>query len=313
MHDILGTIGNTPLVKLARIAKDEGTILVKLEYFSPGHSKKDRIAKQIIEDAEAEGKLETNQDIIALTSGNTGIGLAIVCRSKGYHFIAAMSKGNSIERARMMEALGAEVVLVDQVANSQPGHVTGADLIEVELKVKELAKERNALIIDQFVERGNFRAHLLGTGPEIWQQSHGNLDGFCDFVGTGGSFAGCAASLKARNAKIKCYAVEPIGGNALAKKESAMIGHPIQGGGYGMANLSLIDRSNIDGFVSVDGSTAKHYAQLLAREEGIYAGYSTGANLAAAVELLKGPLHNGSVAILACDSGLKYASTDLWH
>ena len=313
MHDILGTIGNTPLVKLDRIAKDNGTIFVKLEYFSPGHSKKDRIAKQIIEDAEAEGRLKTGQDVVALTSGNTGIGLTIVCRSKGYHFIAVMSKGNSIERARMMEALGAEVVLVDQVANSHPGQVTGADLMEVELKVNELAKERKALAIDQFEERGNFRAHFLGTGPEIWQQSHGNLDGFCDFVGTGGSFAGCAASLKIRNAKIRCYAVEPIGGTALAKQESAMIGHPIQGGGYGIANLQLFDRSNVDGFVSVSGSDAKHYAQLLAKEEGIYAGYSTGANLAAAIELLKGPLKGGSIAILACDSGLKYASTDLWQ
>jgi cysteine synthase len=148
-----------------------------------------------------------------------------------------------------------------------------------------------------------FRAHFLGTGAEIWQQSHGKLDGFCDFVGTGGSFAGCAASLKVHNAKIRCYAVEPLGGTAHELKKTAMASHAIQGGGYGIAHLAPFDRSNVDGFVSVSGADAKYYTQLLAKEEGIYAGYSTGANLAAAVKLLQGPLNGGSIAILACDSG----------
>ena len=150
-------------------------------------------------------------------------------------------------------------------------------------------------------QKGCFRAHFLGTGPEIWQQSHGKLDGFCDFVGTGGSFAGCAASLKVHNAKIRCYAVEPLGGTAHELKKTAMASHAIQGGGYGIADLAPFDRSNVDGFVSVSGADAKYYTQLLAKEEGIYAGIFNWRQSCCGSEITPGPLNGGSIAILACD------------
>src|SRR5262249_25297642 len=150
-----------------------------------------RVARQMVVDAETAGQLQQGQTVIALTSGNTGTGLAIVCRARGYPFVAVMSRGNSPERAGMMRALGAEVVLVDQSPGSVPGEVSGADLALVEREAARLASERGGLCIDQFRDPGNVRAHYLGTGPEIWQQSNGNIDGFCDFVGTGGSFAGC--------------------------------------------------------------------------------------------------------------------------
>ena len=191
------TIGDTPLVELSRLTRGmDGRILAKMEYLNPGFSKKDRIARQIIEDAEAEGLLQPGQTVVELTSGNTGTGLSIVCGVKGYHFVAVMSRGNSMERARMMSALGAEVVLVDQLPGSQPGQVSGGDLALVEQVAQRIVLERNAFRADQFHLAGNFRAHYLHTGPEILRQSGGAIDAFCDFAGTGGSFAGCAAAFK---------------------------------------------------------------------------------------------------------------------
>src|SRR5260370_5634092 len=171
-----------------------GRLLAKLEYLNPGFSKKDRIARQIIEDAEAEGSLRAGQTVIELTSGNTGTGLAIVCAVKGYPFVPVMSRGNSPERARMMRAFGAEVVLVDQMPESQPGRVSGRDLELVEEATQRIARERAAFRADQFRHPGNFRAHYLHTGPEILEQCGGAFDAFCDFAGTGGTFAGCAAA-----------------------------------------------------------------------------------------------------------------------
>ena len=159
-------IGDTPLVELSRLTAGlAGRILAKLEYLNPGFSKKDRIARQIIEDAEAAGRLQPGQTVVELTSGNTGTGLAIVCGIKGYPFVAAMSKGNSRERARMMAALGAEVVLVDQLPDSPPGQVSGGDLALVEQETQRLVAERRAFRADQFRLAGNFRAHYRHTGP----------------------------------------------------------------------------------------------------------------------------------------------------
>ena len=170
--------------------------MAKLEYLNPGFSKKDRIARQIIEDAEAQGLLAPGQTVVELTSGNTGTGLAIVCGIKGYRFVAVMSRGNSMERARMMSALGAEVVLVDQLPGSIPGQVSGGDLALVEEAAQRITAERGAFRADQFRQPGNFRAHYLHTGPEFLRQSAGAIRVFCDFAGTGGSFAGCAAAFK---------------------------------------------------------------------------------------------------------------------
>jgi hypothetical protein len=187
----IDAIGNTPIVSLDRQTRGiDGHILAKLEYLNPGLSKKDRIARQIIEDAEADGRLRPDQTVVELTSGNTGTGLAIVCAVKGYSFVAVMSRGNSPERARMMRALGADVVLVDQLPDSCPGEVSGGDLARVEEEARRITIDRGAFRADQFSLEGNRRAHYLHTGPEILAQTGGRFDAFCDFVGSGGSHDG---------------------------------------------------------------------------------------------------------------------------
>jgi cysteine synthase A len=307
-------IGNTPLIDLARITREiDGRILAKLEFFNPGFSKKDRIARQIIADAETSGELKSGQTVVELTSGNTGTGLAIVCGIKGYPFVAVMSKGNSMERARMMSALGAEVVLVDQLPESVPGQVSGGDLELVEQRTRKIVIARKAFRADQFRLKGNFRAHYLNTGPEIIRQSSGDIDVFCDFAGTGGSFAGCAAALKEHNPAIKCFLVEPDGAAILAGEPVTYPNHRIQGGGYAMADLPLLNSELIDGYLQVSDGQAIEMARRLAREEGIFAGFSSGANVAAAVELLKTEFKGQTAVVLICDSGLKYLSTDLWE
>jgi len=314
LPSVVEAIGGTPLVDLQRITRgEEGRILAKLEYLNPGASKKDRIARQIIEDAEAAGALAPGQTVVELTSGNTGTGLAIVCGVKGYRFVAVMSKGNSVERARMMAALGAEVVLVDQGPGSHPGRVSGADLELVEQRAQELVRERGAFRADQFNAAGNFRAHLLHTGPEILQQSGGSIQAFCDFVGSGGSFAGCAAAFKQHDPAIGCFVVEPVGAAVLAGEPLTRPGHRIQGGGYAKTRLPLLNPAHIDGYLKVTDDEAIAQARRLAREEGIFASYSSGANIAAALQLLRTRFRGKTVAVLICDSGLKYLSTDLWE
>ena len=307
-------IGNTPLVDLARITRNiDGRILAKLEYLNPGFSKKDRIARQIIADAETSGELAAGQTVVELTSGNTGTGLAIVCGIRGYPFVAVMSKGNSIERARMMSALGAEVVLVDQLPSSVPGQVSGGDLELVEHETRKIVKQRNAFRADQFQLKGNFRAHYLNTGPEIILQAGGQIDVFCDFAGTGGSFAGCTAAFKEHNPAIKCFIVEPEGAAVLAGEPVTYPNHRIQGGGYAMTHLPLLNPAHVDGYLKVSDRQAVEMARRLAGEEGIFAGFSSGANVAAAMELLKTSFRGKTAVVLICDSGLKYASTDLWQ
>ncbi len=306
-------IGNTPLVELSRLTRDlDGRILAKLEYLNPGFSKKDRIARQMIEDAEVAGDLQPGQTVVELTSGNTGTGLAIVCGVRGYPFVAVMSRGNSMERARMMAALGAEVVLVDQLPGSEPGQVSGGDLALVEEAAQRITEERGAYRADQFHLAGNKRAHYLHTGPEIIQQSGGDFDLFCDFAGTGGSFAGCAAAFKEHNPAIACYLVEPQGAAVLAGQPVTYPNHPIQGGGYSMADLPLLDPDHVDGYLQVSAEEAIHMARRLAREEGIFAGFSSGANTAAAVQLLATSHPGATAVVLMCDSGLKYLSTQLY-
>ena len=307
-------IGNTPLVELSRLTRNiNGRILAKLEYLNPGFSKKDRIARQIIEDAESDGRLKPRQTVVELTSGNTGTGLAIVCAVKGYPFVAVMSKGNSRERARMMSALGAEVILVDQLPDSMPGRVSGGDLELVERETERIVGERNAFRADQFRLSSNMRAHFLQTGPEIIQQSGGDFQAFCDFVGTGGSFAGCAAAFKEFNPSIACFIVEPKGAAVLAGKAVTHPGHRIQGGGYSMSELQMLKKEHIDGYLQVSDEEAVRTARRLAREEGIFAGFSSGANAAAALQLLSDPCKGRTIVILLNDSGLKYLSTDLWE
>ena len=313
LDSVLGAIGNTLLVELSRITRGlEGRILAKLEYLNPGFSKKDRIALQMIEEAQAEGKLKPGQTVVELTSGNTGTGLSIVCAVKGYPFVAVMSKGNSTERARMMKAFGAEVILVDQLPGSQPGQVSGGDLSLVEEAAQRITKERDAFRADQFHLPGSSRAHYLHTVPEILRQADGRIDAFCDFAGTGSSFGGCAAAFKEHDPSIQCYLVEPADAAILSGQPVTNPNHRIQGGGYSMPELTLIKKEHIDGYLQVTDEEAIEFTRRLAKEEGIFAGFSSGTNVAAAMQLLRTTCRGKTIAILLSDSGLKYLSTDLW-
>jgi cysteine synthase A len=312
---IVDAIGNTPLLELNRLAEHldlDGRLLLKLEYLSPGFSKKDRIALEMVRVARADGSLRDGQPVVELTSGNTGTGLAIVCRALGHPFIAVMSRGNTIERARMMQALGAEVVLVDQAPGSPPNQVSGADLALVEDRAGLLVEERGAFRADQFALASSALAHERHTGPELWEQSAGTIDVFVDFIGSGGSFAGVTRYLRRVNPGLRAYVVEPHGAAAFAGEAVAHPNHKIQGGGYSMSELELVDRDLVTGFVTVTDEAATAMTRLLANIEGVFAGFSTGANVAAAVELLRGAERGAAIGVLACDSGLKYLSTDLY-
>ncbi len=314
LSSVLGAIGNTPLVELRRVMDGvDGRILMKLEYLNPGASKKDRAALGIVEAAERDGSLRPGQPVLELTSGNMGAGLAVVCAVKGYPFIAVMSRGNTPERAAMMRALGAEVVLVDQRDGAAVGNVSGGDLARVEEAAAKLAAERGAFRADQFRLYGNRDAHYFGTAQEIWKQSGGAVTAFCDFAGSGGTFAGCARFFREQDDAIRCYVVEPVDAAALAGKPVRCPDHPIQGGGYAFSALAQLDDVVPDGYLEVSGNDAIDAARRLAREEGIFAGFSSGANLAAALALLEGPLPGATIAVVACDSGLKYLSTPLWQ
>ena len=309
---VLGAIGHTPLVDLSRLMNpSKGRILAKLEYLSPGHSKKDRIALAIIESAENRGELSSGQTVVEMTSGNTGTGLAIVCAVKKYPFVAVMSEGNSMERVRMMRAFGAEVHLVPQLSGGKSGCVRGEDLAQVEEVARELAQDRSAFLVDQFIRRENSTAHALGTAQEILRQTGGKIDGFCDFLGTGGTFAGCAMAFKKVDATIRTYAIEPAGAAVVAGEVVSSSQHPIQGGGYARP-LPLIDAEFVDAFVTVTGADAIEWARRLAKEEGIFGGYSAGANVAVAARLLEHEMEGKTIVTMICDSGMKYLSTDLW-
>jgi len=313
LPSVLGAIGSTPLVELSRITRGlEGRILAKLEYLYPGFSKKDRIALQMIEEAEVDGRLQPGQTVVELTSGNTGTGLSIVCAVKGYPFVAVMSKGNSMERARMMKAFDAEVILIDQLPESKPGQVSGGDLALVEEAAQRITKERNAFRADQFHLESSARGHYLHTVPEILKQANGQIDAFCDFVGTGSSFGGCAAAFKEHNPNILCYIVEPADTAILAGKPVTNPNHRIQGGGYSMVELPLINKDLIDGYLQVTDEEAMEVTRRLAKEEGIFGGFSSGANVAAAIQLLETTCQGKTIAVLLSDSGLKYLSMDLW-
>lgn len=314
LHEsILRAIGDTPMIELARLTKDlNGRIVAKLDYLNPGLSRKDRIAREMIETALREGELEAGQTVVELTSGNTGTGLAIVCAVLGHPFVAVMSKGNSPERARMMRAFGAEVVLVPQADGSEPGRVTGDDLALVEEHARRLTVQRDAFRADQFSRETNRRAHEAHTGPEMWDQTGGDLDVFCDFVGTGGTYAGVTMALKARRADIKCYVIEPEKSAVLAGRSVVSPHHRIQGGGYAMGSLGMLHDVPIDGFLTVSDEEAVSVARDLARTEGVFGGFSSGAVVAAALKLLRTKHEGETVGVVLADSGLKYLSTDLW-
>ncbi len=293
-NSALDIIGNTPLIRLNKIEEKynlKGELYAKVEYYSPGFSKKDRIAKYIIEKAIKEGKLKKGQTVIEQTSGNTGIGLALVCAILGYPFIAVMSRGNSIERVKMIEAFGGKVELVDKVSNSDG--VSYLDMEEVRKRFEQLTLELNAFPVNQFENIDNAWAHYYSTAEEILSDVR-DIDVFIDYVGTGGSFVGISKRLK-QDHNCLCYKVVPD------KKE-----HLIQGGGY-FKDIPFEENGLVDGEITVSSQEAICFMKHLAKIEGLYAGISSGANLSAAVKYLK-ENDNKKVVILLNDVGLKYIS-----
>ena len=314
VDSILGAIGRTPLVELRRVVAHrglEGRILAKLEYLNPGSSKKDRVALEIVRRAKADGRLRPGQTVVEVTSGNTGTGLAIVCAALGHPFVAVMSKGNTIERARQMAAFGAEVELVDQGSGGIPGQVSGADLGRVEERARQLVEERDAFRAYQFDTEDNVRAHEFRTGPEIWEQAGGGIDAYAMIAGTCGTFTGVMRAIRHRNPSARGYLIEPIRAAVLAGVCVDDPRHKIQGAGYAR-DLPLLDRSLVTEYLQVDDEEAAATTRALAVEEGIFAGISTGANLAVALRLLAGPERGSTIVVIVCDSGLKYLSTDLY-
>ena len=283
------TIGNTPLVELGRLIRHlnlRGRLLAKLEYFNPGFSKKDRIALEMIRDAKASGVLRDGQRVVELTSGNTGTGLALVCRTLGHPFIAVMSRGNTMERARMMQALGAEVVLVDQAPGSPPGQVSGADLELVEQRARQLTQERRIpgrSIQSRIQCPGPRAAHRAGTLGAVAGKSR-RVCRFCRqrrIVHRDRAISQAAKSRPPRLCGRTCRRA------VLAGQAATNPNHKIQGGGYSIKNLPLLDRSLVNDYLQVTDEEAIASARMLAREEGIFGGFSSGANLAAAVAALR--------------------------
>ncbi|MCL2662778.1 MAG: cysteine synthase family protein [Oscillospiraceae bacterium] len=310
---IIEAIGNTPLLRLDRIAKQlelDGCIFAKLEHLSPSFSKKDRIALGMIEEAERKGLLKQGQPVLEMTSGNTGTGAALVCAAKGYRFICVMSRGNSIERVKMISCFGGEVVLVDQAPNAVKGKVSGEDLELVEIEANRLAKETGAFYLNQFNSPDNALSQETAA-DEIWTQSGGCIHVFADFLGTGGTFEGYARALKRNNPEIRCYTVEPHGCAYYKDEIIEGASHGIQGGGYAK-ELVNVNRNLVDGCVTVTHEEAVVMTRSLAEIEGVFAGFSTGANLMGAIKLLRGKEKGKNICIVVNDCGLKYMSTDLY-
>ena len=312
LDNVAQAVGNTPLVALDRLTRGmPGRVAVKLEFFSPGGSIKDRPALTVIEEAEKAGVLRKGQYIVEKTSGNMGGGLAWACAVRGYKFIAVMSAGNTPERSRMIRAFGARVELVPQVKGGTPGRVSREDLEQVEVRTAALTKKFKAFRPDQFSNPGSVHAHEKGTGPEIWKQTGGKLTHFVSFVGSSGSLIGTARALKARNPAILCYAAEPSQAQFLAGKKVTSTSHTIQGGGYAL-RPGIYDESLVDGTIAISDAEARKTARLLASTEGIMGGYSSGANVAAALKLARKARRGSLIVTLCCDTGLKYLSTDLY-
>ena len=306
-NSTLELIGNTPLLELSKIHKGPGKIFVKAEFLQPGGSVKDRAAKKIIELAYTNGKLKKGQPVVEMTSGNMGAGLAIVCNILGNPFIAVMSEGNSPERAKMMKNLSVEIVLTKQVEGT-PGKVTGKDIKVATEKAKEIAADKNAFYVDQFNNVGSVLAHYEGTAPEIWQSLNGEFDAFVASVGSGGTFTGCSGYFKSQNKDILCAVVEPEGCEILAGKEITKCEHLLQGTGYSLIPPHW-DKSITDVYLSVSDEEATEYKNLLAKKEGLYVGYSSAANVCAAIKLLKSEIIENpdpKIVTILCDTGLKY-------
>ena len=297
-------IGKTPLLELVHIEKElglEAKILAKLEYFNPAGSVKDRIAKAMIDDAEASGKLKPGSVIIEPTSGNTGIGLASVAAARGYRIIIVMPETMSVERRQLMKAYGAELVLTEG-AKGMKGAIAKAD---------ELAKEiPNSFVPGQFVNAANPKAHFESTGPEIWEDTDGRVDIFVAGVGTGGTVTGVGRYLKSRKPNVKVVAVEPAASPVLSKGVSGS--HKIQGIGAGFVP-DVLDTKIYDEIIPVENDDAFAAGREVGRREGVLVGISSGAAVWAAIELAKRPENAGkTIVVLLPDTGDRYLSTPLF-
>lgn len=297
-------VGKTPLVELTNYEGEhnlEATLLAKLEYFNPAGSVKDRIAKEMIEQAEKSGALKKGSVIIEPTSGNTGIGLASVAASKGYRIIIVMPDTMSVERRNLMKAYGAELVLTDG-ANGMKGAIK---------KANELAEEiENSFIPGQFTNQANPEAHRKTTGPEIWEDTEGKVDIFVAGVGTGGTITGVGEYLKSKNPSVKVVAVEPASSPVLSQGKAG--GHKIQGIGAGFVPDTL--NTNVyDEIITVENEEAFETGAEIARKEGILVGISAGAAVWAATQLAKRPENkNKNIVILLPDTGDRYLSTPMF-
>ena len=297
-------IGNTPLLELRHIEKAEGLearVLAKLEYFNPAGSVKDRIAKAMIDDAEAKGLLKEGSVIIEPTSGNTGIGLASVAAARGYRIIIVMPETMSLERRQLMKAYGAELVLTEG-SQGMKGAIAKAD---------ELAKEiPNAFIPGQFVNPANPAAHRATTGPEIWADTDGQVDFFVAGVGTGGTLTGVGEYLKEQNPAVKIVAVEPASSPVLSKGIAGA--HKIQGIGAGFVP-DVLDTGIYDEIIPVANEDAFAAGKQVGRSEGVLVGISSGAAVWAAIQLAKRPENKGkTIVALLPDTGDRYLSTPLF-
>lgn len=297
-------IGKTPLLELTHIEKNENIkakIYAKLEYFNPAGSVKDRIARAMIDDAEAKGKLNKDSVIIEPTSGNTGIGLASVATARGYRIIIVMPETMSVERRTLMKAYGAELVLSDGTKGMK-GAIA---------KAEELAADiPNSFIPGQFVNQANPKAHFETTGPEIWEDTDGEVDIFVAGVGTGGTVTGTGEYLKSKNPSVKVVAVEPATSPVLSKGVSGA--HKIQGIGAGFVP-DVLNTKIYDEIITVENEDAFATGKLIGRSEGVLVGISSGAAVHAALQLAKRPENEGKkIVVLLPDSGDRYLSTPLF-